>query len=164
MYVPAPTLGLLLMLKNLQGPAQLTLDGFVLKASTSANVVENDKPGPSKRRVKFRKYETPSWFQLHLTQRPLLRTCPACHMSFVEGGAQDEAAHSRHHRNVVAGIPWDSGRGLTRPGKAAGYDVGGTHVTTTKGLRGRLFCLNASDAGQRVCDGTLSSPADLIVI
>ena len=86
--------------------------------------------------------------QLHFcTDRPILRTCPLCSLSYTKGAPDDEALHIAHCARVQKGMEW--GREEERESTKAGVTEAATGLKLKSGVRGRIISFRA-DVGGRI--------------
>ncbi|PFH50089.1 hypothetical protein AMATHDRAFT_146061 [Amanita thiersii Skay4041] len=85
--------------------------------------------------------------QLHFCiDKPVLRTCPSCALSYTKGAADDEALHRVHCARVQKGMEW--GREEERENVKAGVVEVAGGVKLSNGVRGRIICFRADIGGK----------------
>lgn len=85
--------------------------------------------------------------QLHFcVDRPILRTCPSCSLSYTKGVPEDEALHSAHCVRVQKGMEW--GREEEKEKFKACIEEVVTGAKLKSGLRGRIICFRADVSGR----------------
>lgn len=86
--------------------------------------------------------------QLHFcTDRPILRTCPLCSLSYTKGAPDDEVLHTAHCARVQKGMEW--GREEERECTKAGVKEVATGLKLKSGIRGRIISFR-TDVGGRI--------------
>ncbi len=85
--------------------------------------------------------------QLHFcTDRPALRTCPLCSLSYTKGAPDDEMLHTAHCARVQKGMEW--GREEERESTKAGVINVATGLKLKSGARGRIIHFKADVGGK----------------
>ena len=109
----------------------------------------------AKRQAKPGKDKQQTLVQLHFcTDRPILRTCPLCSLSYTKGAPDDEMLHTVHCASVQRGMEW--GREEERECTKAGVLEIVTGVKLKDGSKGRIICFRA-DANGRIGSKVSSS-------
>jgi N-acetyltransferase len=104
--------------------------------------------GGAKRTPKPRESKKQNLIQLHFcTDRPILRTCPLCSLSYTKGAPDDEALHATHCARVQKGMEW--GREEERECTKAGVTEVATGLKLKSGIRGRIISFR-TDVGGRI--------------
>ncbi|KAF8636501.1 hypothetical protein AX17_003316 [Amanita inopinata Kibby_2008] len=86
--------------------------------------------------------------QLHFCiDKPILRTCPLCSLSYTKGAADDETLHATHCARVQKGMEWGKEEEKERL-KASVTEVA-RNVKLKNGSKGRIICFRA-DVGGRI--------------
>ncbi|KAF8630357.1 hypothetical protein AX15_002924 [Amanita polypyramis BW_CC] len=85
--------------------------------------------------------------QLHFcTDRPILKTCPLCSLSYTKGAPDDEMLHTAHCAKVQRGMEW--GREEEKEcTKSAVVEIA-TAVKLKDGSKGRIICFRADTSGR----------------
>ncbi|KAK2467020.1 hypothetical protein APHAL10511_001278 [Amanita phalloides] len=85
--------------------------------------------------------------QLHFCiDRPILRTCPLCSLSYTKGAPDDEMLHTAHCARVQKGMEW--GREEEKECAKAGVVQVATGVKLKNGVKGRIVCFKTNVSGR----------------
>lgn len=85
--------------------------------------------------------------QLHFcTDRPILRTCPLCSLSYTKGAPDDEMLHTAHCARVQKGMEW--GKEEEKECTKAGVIQVATGLKLKSGARGRIIHFRADVGGK----------------
>lgn len=122
----------------------------------------SDATQPASKRTKFSEKTKPkkpqekkqkSLTQLHFCiDQPVLRTCPACGLSYTKGAPDDEALHRAHCARVHKGMEW--GREEDKESIKYGVVEVRSGIKLKDGRKGRIICFRADVGGKigsKVC-------------